>query len=166
MKSNQDIEQFLDVVKQLQKHIRSKIDSLNQGGCGVFTLMFYMAIKDRFPEAKISIYSNYLDVKKIKTLANEINQNGNNLPDDIDEYAVQFLACSHVMVRLGDYHIDGYDIIDHEEWDDQHSNTGYYTLEELKTALIFGSWNTWYERDQNPKLQKLIEKHLKCKIEI
>ena len=156
---------FLLIVEKLQSDIKKQIKSLNCGGCGIFAYLFYMAIKDKFPEVEISIYDRWMDINEIKDIASIIAKNNNTIPEyGLNHELVDHLACSHVMVKLGDQHIDGYGIINHEKWEDFNSNRGYYTVEELKTALIFGSWNDNYCRGQNPKLQKLIEKHLDCKI--
>ncbi len=161
--------QFLKVIRNLQHEIGHEIEAVNCGGCGVFALLFYMAVKDKFPDVKISVTDEASCIDDLKFAASNIARNGNRVPDELRwQFDVDDLAVDHIMVKIGNTHIDGEETMSHSTWMKRHgkNHRGYYTVDELKAALKFGNWNSWYRRTQNKKLQKLIEQHLDCKIKI
>lgn len=151
MKKNE----FLIRMSFLHRDIKTNIHNLNYGGCGVFALMFYEEISKILPKNKcrISVY-DHISFKKKKTIIKELKENGGNTY----ETYVGNLSSSHIMIKIYELQIDGYNIITHKEKKYKHFPfIGYHTKEELEYSLRYGSWNSQYCRSQNNKLLTIIQ---------
>ncbi len=139
--------QVIEIFEEMQDEIETNIENLNDGGCGQFA--YYLGVeldKINFPY-KIAIYDK-LNPEKRKTFLDEVkNQQFINS---------RHLSASHVSVKILDfYYLDGYEFI----WEG--TSNIFYTLDELKLALEHGAWNEGYNKKQNRKLKRIIQKHTK-----
>lgn len=150
--------EFLIRLSFLHSEIKSNIHNLNYGGCGIFALMFYEEISKILPKNKcrISIYDRYVSIKDKKNIVKNLKNNGGN----IYETDVSDLSSHHIMVKLYELQVDGYNLIPHKE-KKYHSVPfkGYVTQEELEYSLRYGRWNRDYNQSQNKKLRSIIQKY-------
>jgi len=142
----------------MQSDMLDEVHDLNYGGCGYFSLMFYNAIKDIYPEAKIVAFDSYETLEYYKDNINNVINNGHNgyLHD---------MAPSHLLVKIGKYYIDGYEYftdtsdVPHQpgkRW----TYIGEYSDHELEVALMYGNWNSDYDKSQNKEVLRIIDKYL------
>ena len=128
-------------VSRLQKEIRKSIDALNSGGCINFAYYFSKKLRELNIDHKV-VFTDY---------------------DKINFTYKKFAAVSHVLI-----YVDNIGWIDGEE---TYTNTSFkknYVRQLKKIPLVklnnlrsykYG-WNNWYEKSQDTKLEKLINKHI------
>ena len=135
------MEPLSEQVSGLQKEIRKSIDALNSGGCINFAYYFSKKLRELNIDHKV-VFTDY---------------------DKINFTYKKFVAVSHVLI-----YIDNIGWIDGEETYTNDSFKKTYARQLKKISLVklnnlrsykYG-WNVWYERSQNAKLEKLINKHI------
>lgn len=132
----------------MQKDIKKSIALLNNGGCIHFAYYFSMALKKANIEHKI-------------WLSNE---------DPIDIRYDYFNPVAHVMVFIPEIgYIDGYNLYSTKKsysslWSGEkysnHFKLSSVKLDKLRNNYI---WNYCYQKTQNSKLEKIIQKHVNGK---
>lgn len=157
-----------NVITPLIDSIQKYIYNINHGGCGVFALLLYSALESKYDDIEICCYDDYDDIVNKKNDINYVMKNGY---DDNDDY---YFGCSHVVVRIKNWFIDGEMIMTKRQWKKEvnadDGSEGTFTKEELITALKLGrelgQWNSWYSRKQNGKVKRIIEQHTETKIKL
>lgn len=134
-----------ELIYNMQAEIEKKIHCLNNGGCIHFAYYFSKALKLANVPHKI-------------VLANQ---------EPIDVRYEYFESVSHVMVYIPEIgYIDGYELFPTKRsyfdlWDDErykrHLHLSNKKLNNLRNNY---RWNPMYSRDQNMKLEKIIQKHI------
>lgn len=150
------MDELVNLVRLSSGIIGCKIPEINAGGCGVYASIMYKQLVELGYKPNIVIFDrdSSLDYKK-ETLNNVMN---NNKVNSYDKRNTSFLHCC---LEVGGFYFDG------EAWgaDIQANwggyNVGYYTIEELDTALKVGGWNTSYDRRKNRTIKATIKQSLK-----
>lgn len=167
MKKVKPTKKFINtVIRPLIDSISDKIDSINCGGCGVFALLLYLGLRDKYSDIEIACYDDYEEIEEKRNNIQYIIKNGKPLNESMS------FSCSHVVVRIGNWFVDGQLIMTPKRWKKEvrldDGNEGRLTIDELvillKKGVSRGHWNNEYNRKQNKKVKKIIEHHLKSSI--
>ncbi len=159
---------LISTIEPMIDEIQSTIIRINSGGCGIFALLFYMGLESKYKDIEICCYDDWEDINYKKDNINDVIKNG------YDRWSSYYFSCSHVVVRVGKWYIDGETIMDKRQWKKEvksdGGNEGTFTKEELIISLKLGrenyQWNSNYRRGQNSKLKKIIEHHTETKIKL
>lgn len=150
---------FLKITK-MQSDLRVMFPKLNNGGCGIFSILFYKMVKNKFPKIKLVVFGKNISIKVKKRVASNVKNNGYD-PD----YNPNVLACNHHMILVGDHYIDGHNTFHKSRLKSLRDDYGYYggkyTVEELKLALKYGCWNPTWKTEMNKGLRIVMETHMK-----
>ena len=150
-------------LKVMYYYLDLNVRSINNGGCGIFALMFYKAIKPFFINSKIVVkdYSN----SKFGYRIDKINSIMNNNPFDTNNK--EGIVFPHILIDIDGFLFDGeintlsYSLYDKEEIYAEMSIYGEITQEQLEFIIKHGRWNSDYCRTQNKLIENIITHTIK-----
>ena len=140
--------------EEIAADLRNVVFDINNGGCGVFAQLFCEQLKKRGIKFRIAAfggqYTKDKNMRKKKAYVREILKDNNFI--NAGE-----TSAGHFMVIVGDLIIDGTTTETTKAFYDWHSRPiGYYTLEEMTTAVRYGDWSSSYNREHNATVKELI----------
>lgn len=159
---------LIDKLDKLGWEAGNKIDSLNSGGCCVFASL----VANRLSAAGIPVRGivamrrHRYDVEPEEVDIDEARKNVSNVAYD-EEWEDNNVHFSHVGLEFeleGKlYHYDSHGVKEAgRTLDNMPIVRGRLYPEELEAlASVPTNWNYWFNRNQIPKLGKLVDKHLK-----
>ncbi len=149
------VEKVLEQIASLNEKLENELPYINHGGCGLFTKLLYEKLVADHPTIKIIWFDSYLSAEERNDLITYTTNNG------YGDGRGNSLSCSHIMIELYGFHIDGHTI--YKQFDHQWANRtyqGYFTIDELNLAIKYGYWNSMYDKSKTPVVEKLIDKIL------
>ena len=157
------VDDINEIIQNLQAEVEHYIPSLNCGGCGVFALEAYRAL--RSSDIKVVIVA--LEDRDRPTISMN-KETIKNIANAFD-YEKDELAFPHAWLYLPEYNIafDGYEKIYADakdvimpEYVGRYHEVGFYEEEELDVVVKYGLWNSTYQTKHNSKLKELCNNHL------
>lgn len=143
------IKALLPIIAKMIQDIQSHIKALNDGGCGCFAKILYNDLSKIGLKPKIVLFDDvFITTGTYNKYVNEV-KHGNKIHS-------RFLGPGHVMIQLGQYYIDGYNLYPIKKYNEM-KVVGTYSIDELNIALQeLCSWNDEYDRNQNTKLNEIV----------
>jgi hypothetical protein len=140
------------VITKIQKKVSKDIDSVNNGGCGVFALFTHIEL------AKVGLASEIIVLDRgDNSVLNKrvtINKLMNNEAKGISDYKIRDTSFSHCLIKCEDIIFDSDEVYEPSRLDAY--DVGTYTLAEMAIAVAVGGWNPTYEREDNAEMQSII----------
>lgn len=161
MQNNKLVEQ----VQKLNDTIRGQIESINNGGCGIFAYYVVKELRAKGFDAKIIILDgSFWETEKERK---ESFQNKKNFLNDIENtykhlISKRELSFNHCYITVEGQNFDGLQNNSKllSNWE-THTIVGEYTLAEMKIALKEGGWNDMYDRRQSALLKNIVKRMFK-----
>lgn len=140
----------LDKIKELHRKLAT-LYNLNNGGCVHFAYFFSKRLRQLKIKHNIVVFDS----------SERISLKRKKLQEWISTKESTKLCCNHVVVKIGDFYIDGYYsfIFGERHWFNY--NFGSITFKELELIRKHGSWNSMYKKRQNLFLHNIIKHTIK-----
>lgn len=141
--------ELLSKYKKVIKKINKKIDCVNHGGCGVFALELGKLLKKQGIEFDYVMLFSSFD-EDDKTYVKDLMKN--NMVRDFNFET----SWTHIVIKVGKKYIDGESITKTLD------KVGLTMTEEFLENLVNQEmyWNDTFDRNQTPKIQKILKKSL------
>jgi len=141
--------ELLSKYKKVIKKVNKKIEYINHGGCGVFALELGKQLKKHGIDFNYVMLFRSIDDDD-KTYVQDLIKN--NMVRDFN-FETEW---THIVIKVGKKYIDG------EEVKKTLDKVGLTMTEEFLENLVGQEmyWNDMFDRNQIPKIQKILEKSL------